>query len=46
MPIALIFAKLIFSLTHRHCCEEREKFPYERVCLPVNRKLDGTIFNW
>jgi mannonate dehydratase len=22
------------------------KFPYERAYLPVNRKLDGTIFNW
>jgi mannonate dehydratase len=23
-----------------------DKFPYERAYLPVNRKLDGTIFNW
>jgi mannonate dehydratase len=23
-----------------------EKFPYERAFLPVNRKLDGTMFNW
>ncbi len=23
-----------------------EKFPYERAYLPVNRKLDGTMFNW
>jgi len=22
------------------------KFPYERAYLPVNRKLDGTMFNW
>jgi len=23
-----------------------ERFPYERAYLPVNRKQDGTIFNW
>ncbi len=23
-----------------------EKFPYERAYLPVNRKLDGTMYNW
>lgn len=23
-----------------------EKYPYERAYLPVNRKLDGTMFNW
>ena len=23
-----------------------EKFPYQRAYLPVNRKLDGTMFNW
>ena len=23
-----------------------EKFPYERAYLPVNRKLDGTMWNW
>jgi mannonate dehydratase len=23
-----------------------ERFPYERAYLPVNRKLDGTMFNW
>jgi mannonate dehydratase len=23
-----------------------EKFEYERAYLPVNRKLDGTMFNW
>lgn len=23
-----------------------ESFPYERAYLPVNRKLDGTMFNW
>jgi mannonate dehydratase len=23
-----------------------EKFPYERAYLPVNRKMDGTMFNW
>jgi len=23
-----------------------EQFPYERAYLPVNRKLDGTMFNW
>ena len=23
-----------------------EKFPYERAYLPVNRKTDGTMFNW
>jgi len=23
-----------------------DKFPYERAYLPVNRKLDGTMFNW
>ena len=23
-----------------------EKFPYERAYLPINRKLDGTVFNW
>ena len=22
------------------------KFPYERAYLPINRKLDGTMFNW
>jgi mannonate dehydratase len=22
------------------------KFPYERAYLPVNRKLDGTMWNW
>jgi mannonate dehydratase len=22
------------------------KFSYERAYLPVNRKLDGTMFNW
>ena len=22
------------------------KFPYERAYLPVNRKLDGTLWNW
>lgn len=22
------------------------KFPYQRAYLPVNRKLDGTMFNW
>jgi mannonate dehydratase len=22
------------------------KFPYQRAYLPVNRKEDGTIFNW
>ena len=26
--------------------ELAEKFPYERAYLPVNRKLDGTMFNW
>ncbi len=23
-----------------------EKYPYDRAYLPVNRKLDGTMFNW
>jgi mannonate dehydratase len=23
-----------------------QKFPYERAYLPVNRKMDGTMFNW
>ncbi len=23
-----------------------EKYPYERAYLPINRKLDGTMFNW
>src|SRR5437870_10694491 len=23
-----------------------QRFPYERAYLPVNRKVDGTIFNW
>lgn len=23
-----------------------ENFPYERAYLPINRKLDGTLFNW
>jgi mannonate dehydratase len=23
-----------------------EKYPYERAYLPVNRKLDGTLYNW
>jgi mannonate dehydratase len=23
-----------------------QKFPYKRAYLPVNRKLDGTMFNW
>ncbi|OGT53713.1 MAG: bifunctional D-altronate/D-mannonate dehydratase [Gammaproteobacteria bacterium RIFCSPHIGHO2_12_FULL_41_15] len=23
-----------------------KKYPYERAYLPVNRKLDGTLFNW
>ncbi|MGA2859243.1 MAG: hypothetical protein ABSE40_20445 [Candidatus Sulfotelmatobacter sp.] len=23
-----------------------KRFPYERAYLPVNRKLDGTMFNW
>lgn len=23
-----------------------QKYPYERAYLPVNRKLDGTMFNW
>ena len=22
------------------------KFPYQRAYLPVNRKLDGTMWNW
>lgn len=26
--------------------KEAEKFQYERAYLPVNRKLDGTMFNW
>jgi mannonate dehydratase len=26
--------------------KESEKFPYEKAYLPVNRKLDGTMFNW
>ena len=26
--------------------ELAERFPYQRAYLPVNRKLDGTIFNW
>jgi mannonate dehydratase len=29
-------------------CDEKlaAKFPYERAYLPVNRKLDGTMWNW
>jgi mannonate dehydratase len=23
-----------------------EKYPYEPAYLPINRKLDGTMFNW
>jgi hypothetical protein len=23
-----------------------KKYPYKRACLPVNRKEDGTMFNW
>lgn len=23
-----------------------EKYPYERAYLPINRKIDGTLFNW
>jgi len=23
-----------------------KRFPYDRAYLPVNRKLDGTMFNW
>lgn len=23
-----------------------QKFPYERAYLPINRKMDGTMFNW
>ena len=26
--------------------ELAEKYPYQRAYLPVNRKFDGTIFNW
>lgn len=26
--------------------ELADKYPYERAYLPVNRKLDGTLFNW
>ncbi|MEM6645952.1 MAG: D-mannonate dehydratase ManD [Bacteroidota bacterium] len=26
--------------------EAAAKYPYERAYLPVNRKLDGTMFNW
>lgn len=26
--------------------KQAAKFPYERACLPVNRKLDGTMWNW
>jgi mannonate dehydratase len=26
--------------------ELAKRFPYERAYLPVNRKLDGTMFNW
>jgi mannonate dehydratase len=26
--------------------KEAEKFQYERAYLPVNRKVDGTMFNW
>ncbi len=26
--------------------ELAKKYPYERAYLPVNRKLDGTLFNW
>jgi len=26
--------------------ELAKRFPYQRAYLPVNRKLDGTIFNW
>jgi L-alanine-DL-glutamate epimerase-like enolase superfamily enzyme len=22
------------------------KYPYQRACLPINRKLDGTLTNW
>jgi mannonate dehydratase len=26
--------------------ELAQRFPYERAYLPVNRKIDGTLFNW
>ena len=26
--------------------ELAKKYPYQRAYLPVNRKLDGTMFNW
>jgi len=26
--------------------EKAKKYPYERAYLPVNRKEDGTLFNW
>ena len=26
--------------------ELAQRFPYERAYLPVNRKIDGTVFNW
>jgi mannonate dehydratase len=26
--------------------EKASKYPYERAYLPVNRKEDGTLFNW
>src|SRR5690625_6003564 len=26
--------------------EKAKKYPYERACLPVSRKEDGTLFNW
>lgn len=26
--------------------EKASQYPYERAYLPVNRKLDGTLFNW
>jgi mannonate dehydratase len=26
--------------------EKAKKYPYERAYLPINRKEDGTLFNW
>jgi len=26
--------------------EKAKEYPYERAYLPVNRKEDGTLFNW
>jgi mannonate dehydratase len=26
--------------------QKAKQYPYQRACLPVNRKTDGTMFHW